>query len=188
MTGGASASGSTHVLSAMKKMAKALQYIPGNKYVIFMSEGYSSSFASSWWFRENFKEIAQVLATSSVPVYSVNPDPGHDNLGRRPGGDIALAYLSQVSGGRHFATSENTKTSHIRSKHLPGIIMFWGIIFPKPGTGNFIRSKFKSIERAVRFSPRPVTTVLCRLSGFPKRKSCFSLWISLLGKGAILIR
>jgi VWFA-related protein len=96
------ATGTINVLFAIKKMAKALQYIPGNKYVIFLSEGYETSFARDWWFRDNFEEMAQILATSSVPVYAVNPNPGNNELGRNPAGDTALAYLSEVSGGKHF--------------------------------------------------------------------------------------
>ena len=90
-----------HFLDYMKLLSKALQYIPGNKYVLFFSQGWSSPFAKKVFFRRTFSEVSQEIATAGVPVYSIDTNPGIGGYSIKKK-NVALDHLSQVTGGKYF--------------------------------------------------------------------------------------
>jgi VWFA-related protein len=129
--------GIRHFLDNMKKFAQVLQHVPGNKYILFFSEGYGSSFARNSFFKSVFIKIAQILANSGTTVFSINSDPGHDNIGSRMWADSALEYLSQATGGQHFNDIRKNKDISEKIQKLTGNYYVLGYYIPEIWDGKF---------------------------------------------------
>jgi VWFA-related protein len=123
--------GERRFLDNMKNLAMALQYIPGNKYMLFFSWGYEASFASSWFFRELFKEMVQMLSNSGTSVFSINVEPG------RKWADPALEYLSQATGGQHFDNIREYQDISKKIQLLTGNYYVLGYYIPELWDGKF---------------------------------------------------
>jgi len=93
----------SNYIKSIKELSKALRYIPGYKNIILFSGGIPRSllFSRDQRSREAYEEMAQELATSSSPVYTVN------TIGIKR--DRSLELLSSLSGGKYFHNIVNYK-------------------------------------------------------------------------------
>ena len=97
----------------IKEMAKALRYIPGYKNIIFFSAGFAKEMFrdKSTPFAEGYEEMGKELATSSCPVYTINPVGQESHFaGREAMGEHSLKFLSEMSGGRYFEDASRYET------------------------------------------------------------------------------
>jgi VWFA-related protein len=91
--------------SSVKEWAKALGHIPGQKNIVFFSQGFGEDAVkpNSHSFLL-FQAMARELATANAPVFSVNTTTGVEAkiaAGVLPEG--SLKYLSNLTGGQYFA-------------------------------------------------------------------------------------
>ena len=85
-------------INGLKELAKSMRYIPGNKNVIFFSDGIPRSFLFGGFqtLRENYEDMGKEFAASNSPVHAVSM------IG--PGIEESLQMLSELSGGQYFHT------------------------------------------------------------------------------------
>ena len=80
-------------IKVIRDLAKSLRNIPGNKNIIFFSEGFSGG----RMFRDVFEDMCKELASSNTPVYTV-----YSSNDRSSWGNDYLRLLSDLSGGKYF--------------------------------------------------------------------------------------
>ena len=141
-----------HFLDYMKLLSKSLQYIPGNKYVLFFSQGWSSVFASKAFFRRSFKDMAQEIATAGVPVYSIDTNPGIGSPGIKKK-NVALDHLSQVTGGQYFQDIQEYDEISEQIQTLTGNYYVLGYYTSEAWDG-----KFHTIDVKVKRDACQITT------------------------------
>jgi VWFA-related protein len=139
-----SGSAGLHFLDTMKKFAMALQYIPGNKYILFFSAGYESSYHPlAWPFVQGFREMAKMLANSNTSVFSIDPDPNQDMVGIPLWADPALDHLAQTTGGQHFDNIREYQDISEQIQRLTGNYYVLGYYIPEVWDGKFHKIKIE---------------------------------------------
>ncbi len=85
----------------LRDLAKSFRSIPGNKSLIFFSQGFSRSmlYSPHQTFRERYQDAGKELASSSTAVYAVNTERGDKD-------DESLKMISELSGGKYFEDVE----------------------------------------------------------------------------------
>jgi VWFA-related protein len=91
-------------LDIMKEMAKSLRYIPGNKNIVYFSNGFTQTlYLRDLIYQKKFDDMAREFAMASAPIHTVNTAGQREHF-RPPEyrGDFTLKKLSDTSGGKYF--------------------------------------------------------------------------------------
>lgn len=97
--------------SELSDFAKSLQYIPGYKNVVLFSAGvprYLIYESSDSGVRDKIEQTAKDLASSNVPIFSINADGARAySKNENARGDHSLKILSDLSGGKYYNEVDN---------------------------------------------------------------------------------
>ncbi len=168
----------------IKEMAKALRYIPGYKNIIFFSAGFSREMFrdESTPFFEGFEEMGKELATSSCPVYTINPVGQESRFaGREAMGEYSLSFLSEMSGGKYFADVSHYETIAQEIQNITSNYYVLGYYIDEKWDGKFheieVRVKREGCKVYAQggfYNPKPFTG----LSDFEKQLHLIDLALS----------
>jgi len=127
----------SNYIQSIKELSKALRYIPGYKNIILFSGGIPRPllFSPRQKFREDYEEMAQELATSSSPVYTVN------TIGIKR--DQSLELLSRLSGGKYFHNIENYKQISEQIQNITSNYYVLGYYINETWDGKYHKIKIK---------------------------------------------
>ena len=168
----------------IKEMAKALRYIPGYKNIIFFSMGFAREMFrdESTPFFEGFEEMGKELATSSCPVYTINPVGQESRFaGKEAMGEYSLNFLSEMSGGKYFEDVSHYETIAQEIQNITSNYYVLGYYIDEKWDG-----EFHEIEVQVKregcivyaqggfYNPQPFT----ELSDFDKQLHLIDLALS----------
>ncbi len=127
----------SNYIKSIKELSKALRYIPGYKNIILFSGGIPRSllFLPRQTSREAYEEMAQELATSSSPVYTVN------TIGIKR--DRSLELLSRLSGGKYFHNVVNYKQISEQIQNITSNYYVLGYYINETWDGKYHKIKIK---------------------------------------------
>lgn len=168
----------------MREMAKALRYIPGYKNIILFSAGFSREMFrdESTPFFEGFEEMGKELATSSCPVYTINPVGQESRFaGREAMGEYSLNYMSEMSGGKYFEDVSHYETIAQEIQKITSNYYVLGYYIDEKWDGEFHeievqvnREGCKVYAQGGFYNPKPFT----ELSDFDKQLHLIDLALS----------
>ncbi len=156
----------------LRELAKSLRSIPGNKSIIYFSQGFNRSllFAPDQTLREKYQDTGKELGSSSTAVYSVNTRGG--------GGEESLKMISRLSGGKYFENVEYYQEIARKINKTTGNYYVLGFYIDDKWDGAFheINVKVKRKDCTVRsqsgyFNPKPFS----ELSEFEKKLQLLDL-------------
>jgi VWFA-related protein len=113
-------------------MAKALRYIPGNKYILFLSSGVPYSLVygiqspfgeigvGEWgesWLIRKFEDVLKEMSSANCIIYALDTQEVGTTIGgdARTQGTFTLQKMTSATGGKYFANINNYE------KHLQDI-------------------------------------------------------------------
>ena len=169
----------------IKELAKSLRNLPGYKNIIFFSAGLTRSLIYDYddpGVREKLKDTAKELASSNVPVYSINTEGTRAYFKREDSrGDHSLKLLSNLSGGKYFANVDYYETIAKDIQNVTSNYYVLGYYIDEKWDGKYhdIKVKVKRKECLVHaqrgyFNPKPFT----EFSEFEKQLHLFDLAMS----------
>lgn len=101
--GGHAGAGSRNLFAEVGELAKALRTIPGQKNIIFFSQGFGNSVVRPGDAGNTlFEAMARALASANAPVFAVNTTTGLGKIAVGVMPEASLDYLSRTTGGKYL--------------------------------------------------------------------------------------
>ena len=137
----------------LNDFAVSLRYIPGYKHILLFSAGLPRSLLQSGdpRLRYEHERLAQELASSSSPIYSVDTQGTRDLvLGREQKGDDSLRRLADLTGGHHFPNVDYSETISQDIQNATGNYYVLGYYVGETWDGEFHEIKVKVERKGVK--------------------------------------
>ena len=142
------------------ELAKALRFIPGNKYIILFSGGSQQSYL------EAFARLGKIFADSNCQVYTVDTMGIRNHFlgkSKRMEGET-LKELSEISGGKYFENVDEYETISQEIQNITGNYYVLGYYIDERWDGRYhnieVKLKRKGCEVFAQggyFNPKPFT-------------------------------
>jgi VWFA-related protein len=131
---------------AMRALAQALRYVPGQKNIILLSHGISHRLMSIGFsgsmvgdLRDAYSKLGKELATSNVAVYPINTDPLWPPRPEPP----TLRELASATGGQYLGHATNAPEHLEKIQTLTGTYYVLGYPIRETWDGKYHKIKVK---------------------------------------------
>ncbi|MBN1271956.1 MAG: VWA domain-containing protein, partial [Candidatus Aminicenantes bacterium] len=132
----------------LRKLMKSMSLIPGNKNIIFFSQGITRKLMRSQDYGtqmvEKYTEMARELADIGAPVFTVNSASGRNTMKSiYERGDDSLQLMSKFSGGKYFEKAAYTEKISEDIQKITGNYYVLGYSIDEKWDGRYHEIKVK---------------------------------------------